>query len=205
MFRSPFRRSLCTSTNFQQMLRRRMREVSLRPSTVSPLLPDVSTHACDLVLQELQTISRTGAPEGEVVPAGLAKPKGLDEFRRKPREGPQRRMVDHRLPAYAECNYRSLHFMMTRFPRVSDFPREKCAPCCLPFGCLPGERQPAALPLTPRFPLARAGSTNPRVSTCCTDITTRTSVSVKCSGRGCRGVGRAAFLSQGGAGPTSVL
>ena len=86
-----------------------------------------------LWLQELQTIAQAGASGSEVVvPAGLAQPKGVGEFRRKPREGPQRRMVDHRLPPYVECNFRSLHFMMVRFPKVSDFPREKCAPRCLP-------------------------------------------------------------------------
>ena len=86
-----------------------------------------------LWLQELQTIAQAGASGSEVVvPAGLAQPKGVGEFRRKPREGPQRRMVDHRLPPYVECNFRSLHFMMVRFPKVSDFPREKCAPRCPP-------------------------------------------------------------------------
>ena len=84
-------------------------------------------------LQELRALSQAGASESEaVVPAGLAQPKGVHEFRRKPRQGPQRRMVDHLLPPYVECNFRSLHFMMVRFPRVSDFPREKCAPRCPP-------------------------------------------------------------------------
>ena len=82
-------------------------------------------------LQELRALSQAGASESEaVVPAGLAQPKAVHEFRRKPRQGPQRRMVDHLLPPYVECNFRSLHFMMVRFPRVSDFPREKCAPRC---------------------------------------------------------------------------
>ena len=76
--------------------------------------------------EELRALSQAGASGSEaVVPAGLAQPKAVHEFRRKPRQGPQRRMVDHLLPPYVECNFRSLHFMMVRFPRVSDFPREK--------------------------------------------------------------------------------
>jgi len=76
--------------------------------------------------EELQAIAPTGA-SGEVAPAGQAAltPKTVDQFRRKPREGPQRRMVDHRIPGYIECNFRSLHFMMVRYPKVSDFPRER--------------------------------------------------------------------------------
>ena len=99
-------------------------------------------------LQELQTIAQAGASGSEVVvPAGLAQPKGVGEFRRKPREGPQRRMVDHRLPPYVECNFRSLHFMMVRFPKVSDFPREKCAP--------PAALPPYPPPTRPPHALAR--------------------------------------------------
>ena len=111
-------------------------------------------------LQELRALSQAGASESEaVVPAGLAQPKAVHEFRRKPRQGPQRRMVDHLLPPYVECNFRSLHFMMVRFPRVSAFPREKCAPRCPPtlpppsvptsgLTCRPG-CPPAALRLAP--------------------------------------------------------
>ena len=33
-------------------------------------------------------------------------------------------MPDHELPAYAEANFRTLTFVMTRAPRVADFPRE---------------------------------------------------------------------------------
>ena len=103
------------------------------PSTVPHPLPSRVLTRMRLWLQELQTIAQAGASGSEVVvPAGLAQPKGVGEFRRKPREGPQRRMVDHRLPPYVECNFRSLHFMMVRFPKVSDFPREKCAPRCPP-------------------------------------------------------------------------
>lgn len=103
------------------------------PSTVSQPSPSRVLTRLRPRLQELQTIAQAGASGSEVVvPAGLAQPKGVGEFRRKPREGPQRRMVDHRLPPYVECNFRSLHFMMVRFPKVSDFPREKCAPRCPP-------------------------------------------------------------------------
>ena len=114
------------------------------------------------------------------MPAGLAQPKAVHEFRRKPRQGPQRRMVDHLLPPYVECNFRSLHFMMVRFPRVSDFPREKCAPRCLP--TLPPERALRLAPsCTRRYPPspARAGSTSRKALTCSTATTTRTSASAE--------------------------
>ena len=111
------------------------------PSTVSQPSPSRVLTRLRPRLQELQTIAQAGASGSEVVvPAGLAQPKGVGEFRRKPREGPQRRMVDHRLPPYVECNFRSLHFMMVRFPKVSDFPREKCA--SLPSGPPPRGRGP---------------------------------------------------------------
>lgn len=127
MMSSPFRRGLCTGSSFQQTLRQRMREVS--PSCPAGCLTPLPHVLLLPRLQELRAISQAGASESEaVVPAGLAQPKNVHEFRRKPRQGPQRRMVDHLLPPYVECNFRSLHFMMVRFPRVSDFPREKCAP-----------------------------------------------------------------------------
>ena len=119
-----------------------MREVSPFAQHSVSTLALTCPHRLRPRLQELQTIAQAGASGSEVVvPAGLAQPKGVGEFRRKPREGPQRRMVDHRLPPYVECNFRSLHFMMVRFPKVSDFPREKCA-------------RPAALPPYPEGPWA---------------------------------------------------
>ena len=158
MMSSPFRRGLCTGSSFQQTLRQRMREVS--PSCPAGCLTPATSRALLPRLQELRALSQAGASESEaVVPAGLAQPKAVHEFRRKPRQGPQRRMVDHLLPPYVECNFRSLHFMMVRFPRVSDFPREKCAPRCpppLPPQACPLQRAhsrpgcpPAALRLAP--------------------------------------------------------
>ena len=155
MMNSPFRRGLCTGSSFQQMLRRRMREVSPFAQHSVSTLALTCPHRLRPRLQELQTIAQAGASGSEVVvPAGLAQPKGVGEFRRKPREGPQRRMVDHRLPPYVECNFRSLHFMMVRFPKVSDFPREKCAPRCPP-ALTPPTARGAVGPTRPPPALAR--------------------------------------------------
>lgn len=100
--------------------------------------------------QELQAIDSRAAGVSDAAPAGLASltPKTVDQFRRKPREGPQRRMVDHRLPPYVECNFRSLHFMMVRYPKVSDFPRERWAPA--PAAFLIHALSDAANPACPR-------------------------------------------------------
>lgn len=38
--------------------------------------------------------------------------------------GLRRKMPDHMLPPYAEANFRTLTFVMTRAPRLADFPRE---------------------------------------------------------------------------------
>jgi hypothetical protein len=38
--------------------------------------------------------------------------------------GLRRKMPDHELPPYAEGNFRTLTFVMTRAPKVADFPRE---------------------------------------------------------------------------------
>ena len=119
-------------------------------------------------LQELQTVAQAGASGSEAVaPAGLAQPKGVGEFRRKKREGPQRRMVDHQLPPYVEANFRSLHFMMVRFPKVSDFPREKCAPPCPP--ALP----PSAPHAPPAGVLTRRATSRLRVSARCPPVGTQ--------------------------------
>ena len=37
----------------------------------------------------------------------------------------RRRMIDHVLPPYAACNYRTLRFIFVRTPRIKDFPRER--------------------------------------------------------------------------------
>ena len=34
-------------------------------------------------------------------------------------------MIDHVLPLYAACNYRTLRFIFVRTPRIKDFPRER--------------------------------------------------------------------------------
>ena len=39
--------------------------------------------------------------------------------------GMKRKMVEHQLPPYAECNFRKLQFIFTREPRQADFPRER--------------------------------------------------------------------------------
>ena len=36
-------------------------------------------------------------------------------------------MPEHMLPPYVEANFRTLMFVLTRAPRVRDFPHEKCA------------------------------------------------------------------------------
>ena len=36
-----------------------------------------------------------------------------------------RRMRDHVLPPYVEANFRTMQFVLTRAPKVADFPREK--------------------------------------------------------------------------------
>ena len=36
-----------------------------------------------------------------------------------------RRMRDHVLPPYIEANFRTMQFVLTRAPKVADFPREK--------------------------------------------------------------------------------
>jgi hypothetical protein len=38
-----------------------------------------------------------------------------------------RRMPDHVLPPYVEANFRLMTFIMTRAPKLSDFPHERCA------------------------------------------------------------------------------
>jgi len=34
-------------------------------------------------------------------------------------------MPDHVIPGYIEANFRTMKFVMTRAPRLSDFPRER--------------------------------------------------------------------------------
>ena len=145
LYGSPLRRGLCTMS-FRQQLQRRMREVIAKPQQPLPPPSDTGTTR----FQELQAIDSRAAGVSDAAPAGLASltPKTVDQFRRKPREGPQRRMVDHRLPPYVECNFRSLHFMMVRYPKVSDFPRERWAPA--PAAFLIHALSDAANPACPR-------------------------------------------------------
>ena len=35
-------------------------------------------------------------------------------------------MPDHLLPNYMEANFRTMQFVLTRAPKVSDFPKERC-------------------------------------------------------------------------------
>lgn len=69
-------------------------------------------------------------------PASVPKPKPKAENRTQF----ERRMADHIVPPYAEVNFRIMTFIMARAPKLSDFPRERCAnasgaaadedPCC---------------------------------------------------------------------------
>tara|TARA_B110001452_G_scaffold262000_1_gene261452 strand:- start:941 stop:1231 length:291 start_codon:yes stop_codon:yes gene_type:complete len=76
--------------------------------------------------QELQKLAPAAAEATDAVRAGgLATRTGKQDFSRPKRSGPQRRMVDHRLPPYVEANHRALAFMLVRAPNLKDFPREK--------------------------------------------------------------------------------
>ena len=69
--------------------------------------------------QKLDAVTKSPAAADGPAPAPIT------SFKRPKREGPQRRMVDHRLPPYVEASYKSLTFMLVRAPRREDFPRER--------------------------------------------------------------------------------
>ena len=56
------------------------------------------------------------------LPPPLPSPK-----KKKPKKEFIRKMPEHMLPPYVEANFRTLMFVLTRAPRVRDFPHEKCA------------------------------------------------------------------------------
>lgn len=75
--------------------------------------------------QELQALAPVAAEATAAARAGGLAARTKSDFSRPKRSGPQRRMVDHRLPPYVEANHRALAFMLVRAPRMDDFPREK--------------------------------------------------------------------------------
>ena len=188
MLSSPFRRGLCTGSSFQQTLRQRMREVS--PSCPAGRLtpPSRAAAASSPGVASPLTSGRVRKRGGGW--RGSRSPRPC-RVRRKLQQGPQRRMVDHLLPPYGECNF-SLHFMMVRAPgsATSRARSARRAPSPPP----PPERAhvglttpswvsarcpPAGARCTPVTLLARSLRVyQPESSTCSTATTTRTSASL---------------------------
>ena len=61
--------------------------------------------------QKLDAVTKSPAAADGPAPAPIT------SFKRPKREGPQRRMVDHRLPPYVEASFKSLTFMLVCAPR----------------------------------------------------------------------------------------
>ena len=69
-----------------------------------------------LMQQELASVF------GEATSIAVPRPRPPKPGKAKPLE---RRMVEHVLPNYLEVDYRTTSFVMTRAPKLSDFPNER--------------------------------------------------------------------------------
>ena len=76
---------------------------------------------CAALPQELQQLFGSTKPAAAPppVPAAAAKKAG------RPAKALVRRMPEHMLPPYIEANFRLMTFVLTRAPKLSDFPRER--------------------------------------------------------------------------------
>ena len=66
------------------------------------------------------------APSGTPLPA-MPPPPALPPKAKAGGKAIERKMPQHVLPPYVEANFRLMTFIMTRAPKLEDFPHERCA------------------------------------------------------------------------------
>ena len=66
------------------------------------------------------------APSGTPLPA-MPPPPALPPKAKASGKAIERKMPQHVLPPYVEANFRLMTFIMTRAPKLEDFPHERCA------------------------------------------------------------------------------
>ena len=89
------------------------------------------------------------APSGTPLPA-MPPPPALPPKAKAGGKAIERKMPQHVLPPYVEANFRLMTFIMTRAPKLEDFPHERCA-ASLPHTAF--EHPPHTLsPLSPSAP-----------------------------------------------------
>ena len=81
--------------------------------------------------QELQSLSSatrgsaaSSSSSAQPVPSSIIPP--LPKPAKKKDKEIVRKMPEHALPPYIEANFRTMTFVFTRAPKVSDFPHERC-------------------------------------------------------------------------------
>ena len=76
--------------------------------------------------QELQQLfgAASAQPAGQAAATPSALPK-TTAAAKKPAKALVRRMPDHIVPPFIEANFRTMQFVLTRAPKLADFPRER--------------------------------------------------------------------------------